>query len=172
MRNRRPLGVYAILAGNSSPLAAPCWKLIPALLYGNTVVWKPSEKTLLTALACQALVTEAARRVGAPAAVSSVVLGGASVGEALTEVFRRLSAEAPSLFAPGAKRKSDFFRDIAGSQYLSTGEVVAKESGIRYDFLLNVFDRSIIEVENRFGRPLRRKRSRFLRRGHSTKPHT
>ena len=73
----------------------------------------------------------------------------AGVGEALTEVFKRLAAEAPSLFAPGAKRKSDFFRDIAGSQYLAVGETVAKEAGIRYDFLLNVFDRSIIEVENR-----------------------
>ena len=72
-----------------------------------------------------------------------------AVGAALTEVFKRLSAEAAALFAPGAKRKSDFFRDIAGSQYLATGEAVAKESGIRYDFLLNVFDRSIIEVENR-----------------------
>jgi benzoyl-CoA reductase subunit A len=72
-----------------------------------------------------------------------------AVGGALVEVFRRLTAEAPSLFAPGAKRKSDFFRDIAGSQYLATGEIVAKEAGTRYDFLLNVFDRSIIEVENR-----------------------
>src|SRR6185369_12469833 len=79
------------------------------------------------------------------------------VGVALTEVFRRLSAEAAPLFAPGAKRKSDFFRDIAGSQYLATGETVAKESGIRYDFLLNVFDRSIIEVENRvYGDSIRR----------------
>jgi len=52
------------------------------------VVWKPSEKTLLTALACQALVTEAARRVGAPEAVSSVVLGGPEVGEALTDDSR------------------------------------------------------------------------------------
>ena len=74
---------------------------------------------------------------------------GAGVGDALTEVFRRLTAQAPALFAPGAKRKSDFFRDIAGSQYLATGEVVAKEAGTRYDFLLNLFDRSIIEVENR-----------------------
>jgi benzoyl-CoA reductase subunit A len=72
-----------------------------------------------------------------------------AVGEALREVFRRLHQEAPSLFAPGAKRKSDFFRDIAGSQYLAIGETVAKESGTRYDFLLNLFDRSIIEVENR-----------------------
>jgi aldehyde dehydrogenase (NAD+) len=48
-------------------------------------VWKPSEKTLLTALACQALAVEAARRVGAPAGLSSVVLGGAAVGEALVD---------------------------------------------------------------------------------------
>ena len=71
------------------------------------------------------------------------------VGEALDEVFRRITVEAPSLFVPGARRKSDFFRDIAGSQYLATGETVAKEIGTRYDFLLKVFDRSIIEVENR-----------------------
>ena len=73
----------------------------------------------------------------------------AAVATALTEVFRRLQAEAPELFAPGAKRKSDFFRDIAGSRYLAIGETVSKELGIRYDMVLNVFDRSIIEVENR-----------------------
>jgi len=74
---------------------------------------------------------------------------GTGVLAALQEVFRRLRAEAPTLFAPGAKRKSDFFRDIAGSRYLAVGETVAKEAGVRYDMLLNVFDRSIIEVENR-----------------------
>ena len=80
-----------------------------------------------------------------------------AVGVTLTEVFRRLTAEAPTLFAPGANRKSDFFRDIAGSQYLATGETVSKEAGTRYDFLLNVFDRSIIEVENRvYGDSIRR----------------
>jgi benzoyl-CoA reductase subunit A len=73
----------------------------------------------------------------------------AGVLTALDETFRRLEAEAPELFAPGAKRKSDFFRDIAGSRYLAVGETVAKEAGVRYEFLLNVFDRSIIEVENR-----------------------
>ena len=72
-----------------------------------------------------------------------------AVGETLAEVFLRLKAQAPLLFAPDAKRKSDFFRDIAGSQYLAIGETVSKEAGTRYDFLLNVFDRSIIEVENR-----------------------
>ena len=77
--------------------------------------------------------------------------GAAAAGviAALDEVFRRLHAEAPEMFAPGAKRKSDFFRDIAGASYLTVGEAVAKEAGVRYDMLLNVFDRSIIEVENR-----------------------
>ncbi|MDH4095107.1 MAG: benzoyl-CoA reductase subunit A [Betaproteobacteria bacterium] len=68
---------------------------------------------------------------------------------ALRTLFGLLKNEAPELFAPGAKRKSDFFRDIAGSRYLALGEQVAKEAGIRYDQLLNAFDRSIIEVENR-----------------------
>ena len=73
----------------------------------------------------------------------------AVVRDALDEVFKRITVEAPALFAPGARRKSDFFRDIAGSQYLAIGETVAKEQNTRYDFLLNLFDRSIIEVENR-----------------------
>jgi benzoyl-CoA reductase subunit A len=71
------------------------------------------------------------------------------VRNTLDEVFKRLTTEAPLLFAPGAKRKSDFFRDIAGSQYLAVGEEVSKALGTRYDNLLNLFDRSIIEVENR-----------------------
>ena len=90
---------------------------------------------------------------------------GKGVGDALAEVFRRLSADAAAQFAPGAKRKSDFFRDIAGSQYLAIGEAVAKESGVRYDHLLNVFDRSIIEVENRvYGDSIKRHLERALER--------
>lgn len=97
----------------------------------------------------------------------------ASVGEALSEVFKRLQAEAPAQFAPGAKRKSDFFRDIAGSQYLAAGEAVAKEAGIRYDFLLNLFDRSIIEVENRvYGDSIKRHLLAALERAFVALPET
>jgi benzoyl-CoA reductase subunit A len=89
----------------------------------------------------------------------------AAVAAALAEVFRRLREEAPAMFAPGAKRKSDFFRDIAGSRYLALGEAVAKETGLRYDMLLNVFDRSIIEVENRvYGDSISRNLRRALDR--------
>jgi len=73
----------------------------------------------------------------------------AGVKAALAEVFSRLSAEAPSMYAPGASRKSDFFRDIAGSRYLSLAEEVAREADLPYDLLLNVYDKSIIAVENR-----------------------
>ena len=73
----------------------------------------------------------------------------AGVTRALGELFRRLREDSPALFIPNAKRKSDFFRDIAGAQYLALGEAVAKDAGVRYDLLLNVYDRSIIEVENR-----------------------
>src|SRR5690606_28745673 len=71
------------------------------------------------------------------------------VKEALAEVFRRLRTEAPGLFAPGARRKSDFFRDIAGSRYRVHAEDAARDAGLAYDLLLNVYDKSIIEVENR-----------------------
>jgi benzoyl-CoA reductase subunit A len=95
------------------------------------------------------------------------------VGEALDETFKRITAEAPALFAPGAKRKSDFFRDIAGSQYLSTGEAVARDMGTRYDYLLNVFDRSIIEVENRvYAESIRRHLLAALERTFKAMPET
>ena len=68
---------------------------------------------------------------------------------ALGETFERLRAEAPALFTPEAKRKSDFFRDIAGSRYLTVAEAVAKDAELPYDLLINVYDKSIIEVENR-----------------------
>jgi benzoyl-CoA reductase subunit A len=72
-----------------------------------------------------------------------------AVNEAIGEVLKRLREEAPSLYAPGARRKSDFFRDIAGSRYHTHAEEVARAAGLPYELLLNVYDKSIIEVENR-----------------------
>ena len=69
--------------------------------------------------------------------------------EAVDEVFARIAAEAPESFRRGARRKSDFFRDIAGSRVMQVGEEVAKESGVGFERLLNLYDKSIIEVENR-----------------------
>jgi benzoyl-CoA reductase subunit A len=69
--------------------------------------------------------------------------------DALGLIFDRLRAEAPAIYGPGAARKSDFFRDIAGSRFMQIAEDVAKEEGFAFDMLLNIYDKSIIEVENR-----------------------
>ncbi len=68
---------------------------------------------------------------------------------AVSDTFARLAEDAEALYAPGAARKSDFFRDIAGSQYLQVSEPIADAANVPYDALLNVYDKSIIEVENR-----------------------
>jgi benzoyl-CoA reductase subunit A len=73
----------------------------------------------------------------------------AEVQAVLAEVFARLRGEAPAMFAPGAQRKSDFFRDIAGSRYHAASEAAAKDAGMPYELLLHIYDKSIIEVENR-----------------------
>ena len=88
MEQWHPLGVVGVISAFNFPVAVWSWNTALALVCGDAVVWKPSEKTLLTALACQALVTEAARRVGAPAAISALVLGGPEVGEALVDDAR------------------------------------------------------------------------------------
>jgi benzoyl-CoA reductase subunit A len=73
----------------------------------------------------------------------------ARVKGALAAVFKTLREEAPELYAPGAKRKSDFFRDIAGSRYHHVAEDMARQAALPYELLQNVYDKSIIDVENR-----------------------
>jgi len=85
MEQWHPLGVVAVISAFNFPVAVWSWNSALALVCGDAVVWKPSEKTLLTALVCQALVSEAARRTGAPEHLSQVVLGGVEVGEALVD---------------------------------------------------------------------------------------
>jgi len=76
---------------------------------------------------------------------------GAETRALLTEVFQQLNDEAPGQFEPGSRRRSDFFRDIAGSQYASASESVVPGSRISFEAMRNVYDRSIIEGENRLG---------------------
>ena len=66
MEQWHPLGVVGVISAFNFPVAVWSWNAALAFVCGDAVVWKPSEKTLLTALACQALAAEAARRVGCP----------------------------------------------------------------------------------------------------------
>lgn len=81
-----PLGVVGVISAFNFPVAVWAWNFALAIVCGDPVVWKPSEKTPLTALACQALFERAARRFGgAPEGLSAVVLGGAAIGEQLVD---------------------------------------------------------------------------------------
>jgi aldehyde dehydrogenase (NAD+) len=85
METWHPLGVVGVITAFNFPVAVWAWNTAVALVCGDTVVWKPSELTPLTALACQALIERAATDVGAPKTVSRLVQGGREVGEQLVD---------------------------------------------------------------------------------------
>ncbi|KLO46053.1 aldehyde dehydrogenase [Mycobacterium nebraskense] len=80
-----PLGVVGVITAFNFPVAVWAWNAAVALVCGDTVVWKPSELTPLTALACQALVDRAAADVGAPPAVTGLILGERELGGLLVD---------------------------------------------------------------------------------------
>jgi aldehyde dehydrogenase (NAD+) len=82
-----PLGVAGIITSFNFPVAVWAWNAALALVCGNTLVWKPSERTPLTALAVEAIFARAAGKFGAdaPPGLSSLVIGGATVGQALVD---------------------------------------------------------------------------------------
>ncbi len=78
-----PLGPVGVISAFNFPVAVWSWNAALAVVCGNSVIWKPSELTPLTALATQALFERAAAQVDAPAHLSQVLLGDATVGAAL-----------------------------------------------------------------------------------------
>lgn len=88
METWHPLGVVGVITAFNFPVAVWAWNTAVALVCGNTVVWKPSELTPLTAIACQALIERAADDVGAPRDVSRLVLGAREIGELLVDDAR------------------------------------------------------------------------------------
>lgn len=84
---RRPLGVAAMITAGNFPIAVPSWKIIPALLCGNTVVWKPSEDAPAIAYLFARIIEDS----GVPPGVINVVFGGGSsgAGEAILEAVDR-----------------------------------------------------------------------------------
>ncbi len=84
-----PLGVCGIITAFNFPVAPWCWNAALALVCGDPVLWKPSEKTPLTALATQVIVDRAIARFNAdggdaPTGLSQVLVGGPELGQVLT----------------------------------------------------------------------------------------
>jgi aldehyde dehydrogenase (NAD+) len=90
METWHPLGVVGVISSFNFPVAVWSWNAALALVCGNTVVWKPSEKAPLTALAVQALFARACERYGDATwrALSQLLIGDAAIGAQLVEDAR------------------------------------------------------------------------------------
>ncbi|MGL3608527.1 L-piperidine-6-carboxylate dehydrogenase [Rhizobium sp. G187] len=100
METWHPLGVIGIISAFNFPVAVWAWNAALALVCGNSVVWKPSEKTPLTALASQAILERALKRFGdAPEGLSQVLIGDRAIGEVLVD-----HAKVPLVSATGSTR--------------------------------------------------------------------
>src|SRR6185436_18090663 len=86
METWHPLGVVGVISAFNFPVAVWSWNSALAIVCGDSVVWKPSDKTPLTALACAEIFAKAVKRFGeAPKGLLEVVFGGKEVGEALVD---------------------------------------------------------------------------------------
>jgi aldehyde dehydrogenase (NAD+) len=89
METWHPLGVCGVISAFNFPVAVWAWNAALALVCGDSVVWKPSEKTPLCALAANALLARAAQRCGGvPQGLSEVLVGGSELGELLADDAR------------------------------------------------------------------------------------
>ncbi|SKB75591.1 L-piperidine-6-carboxylate dehydrogenase [Daejeonella lutea] len=79
-----PLGVVGIISAFNFPVAVWAWNASLAMVCGNVCVWKPSEKTPLTAIACQHIIQKVFEKNDVPEGVSCLVVGDRSIGESMS----------------------------------------------------------------------------------------
>ncbi len=108
-----PLGIVGIISAFNFPVAVWCWNTALAWIAGDVCIWKPSEKTPLTAVACQKIAAEVFAENNVPEGVSTLVIGGADLGQCMT-ADRRV----PLVSATGSTRMGRL-----------VGEAVAKRLG-------------------------------------------
>jgi len=84
MEQWHPLGIVGIISAFNFPVAVWAWNAALAAVCGNVCIWKPSEKTPFTAIACQHLLEKVLKDNDLPEGIFSLVIGGASVGQAMS----------------------------------------------------------------------------------------
>ncbi|MBI4577841.1 MAG: aldehyde dehydrogenase family protein [Planctomycetes bacterium] len=104
-----PLGVVGVITAFNFPVAVWAWNAALALVCGDVCLWKPSSKTPLSAVACQAIARRVLARHGLEGVTGLVVGGGASVGERLIEDPR-----IPLVSATGSCRMGRHVAQVVG----------------------------------------------------------
>nr|WP_294899048.1 aldehyde dehydrogenase family protein [uncultured Pedobacter sp.] len=80
-----PLGVVGIISAFNFPVAVWSWNVALALVCGNVCIWKPSEKTPLTAIACQKIIAKVFKNNNLPEGISCLILGDKNIGELMAK---------------------------------------------------------------------------------------
>ncbi len=112
METWHPAGPSAVISAFNFPVAVWAWNAALAIVCGDSVIWKPSEKTPLTALATQALFERALKKFGdAPANLSQIILGVRGAGEALAKDHR-----IPVVSATGSTRMGRALAPVVGER--------------------------------------------------------
>lgn len=106
-----PLGIVGIISAFNFPVAVWNWNSALAWVCGDVCVWKPSEKTPLTALACQFITNEVFKANGVPEGVSSLVIGDAEIGKLMANDSR-----VPLISATGSTRMGKSVGALVGSR--------------------------------------------------------
>ncbi|MET8797392.1 aldehyde dehydrogenase family protein [Nocardia sp. NPDC004568] len=101
METWHPLGVVGVISAFNFPVAVWAWNTAVALVCGDTVVWKPSDRTPLTALACHTLLRRAVATAGADGRIHQLILGPADAGVQLTDDERVALVSATGSVAMG-----------------------------------------------------------------------
>jgi aldehyde dehydrogenase (NAD+) len=109
-----PMGPCAVITAFNFPVAVWAWNAALALVCGDPVIWKPSDKTPLTALACMSVFARAVARFGAeaPEGLAQVVIGGAGLGEALVA-----DARVPVVSATGSTRMGRAVAPVVAARF-------------------------------------------------------
>jgi len=108
MTIRTPVGIYGLITPWNFPIAIPAWKIFPALICGNTVVFKPSSDTPL----CATRFVEILEKVGLPKGVVNLVTGpGGSVGMPIV--------------------RHEKIRGVSFTGSKATGEMIVREAGLK-----------------------------------------
>ncbi|MES2800272.1 MAG: aldehyde dehydrogenase family protein [Bacteroidota bacterium] len=106
-----PLGIVGIISAFNFPVAVWNWNTALAWVCGDVTVWKPSEKTPLTAIACQEITRQVFEANDVPEGVSGLVIGGAEIGKLMAEDVR-----IPLISATGSTRMGKSVGAVVGAR--------------------------------------------------------
>ena len=107
-----PLGPIGVITAFNFPVAVWSWNAALAIICGDPVVWKPSDASSVTAVACMALARRAAGAAGAPEDLCQVVVGGADIGAAMAA-----DARLPIISATGSTRMGRAVAPVVAARF-------------------------------------------------------